>query len=363
MPPQVISNEELVASYNEFVGHYNARHAAEIAEGLPALRPSSAAFIEGASGIQNRHVVDKIGILDTTRMAPKLQEREEEDLGYQAEMGLVAAQKALQNAGKTARDVGLVIAACSNFERPYPGVGIEIQQALGAKGFAFDMNVACSSVPFAIQLAANSLQSQHGLNGVLIVTPEFYTGHLNFRDRDSHFIFGDAATALYLERAHTAKAEHRFAVIDIQLVTRFSNNIRNDGGFLRHATDQNDPWAERNLFHQQGRAVFKEIVPLVSEMILKQLASCSVAPEEVRRIWLHQANSKMNLLLAKKILGRDPSSEELPLVLHKYANTGAAGVILAFSEFQEDLKPGSWGVLSAFGAGYSAGSILLQKCE
>jgi beta-ketodecanoyl-[acyl-carrier-protein] synthase len=276
-------------------------------------------------------------------------------------MGLAAAKSALDQANKSAKDVGMLISACSNFERPYPSLAIEVQKALGIVGFAFDMNVACSSVPFAIRLAYNSLITQPELPGVLIVTPEFYTGHLNFRDRDSHFIFGDAAGALYLERSKTSKSNNIFSVKNIQLLTHFSNNIRNDGGFLRQAVNRNDPWHPRNLFSQQGRAVFKEIIPLVSEMILDQLEEENIERSSVKRVWLHQANSKMNLLLAKKILAREPSPSELPLVLNKYGNTGAAGVVLAFSESQ-NLDQGSWGVFCAFGAGYSAGSVLLQKC-
>ncbi|MEC7221050.1 MAG: 3-oxoacyl-[acyl-carrier-protein] synthase III C-terminal domain-containing protein, partial [SAR324 cluster bacterium] len=138
-------------------------------------------------------------------------------------------------------------------------------------------------------------------------------------------------------------------------------NIRNDGGFLRQAVNRTDPWHPRNLFSQQGRAVFREIVPLVSEMILNQVDEEGIRRSSLKRVWLHQANSKMNLLLAKKILEREPSHAELPLVLKNYGNTGAAGVVLAFSESQ-NLDPGSWGVFCAFGAGYSAGSVLLQKC-
>jgi beta-ketodecanoyl-[acyl-carrier-protein] synthase len=96
-------------------------------------------------------------------------------------------------------------------------------------------------------------------------------------------------------------------------------------------------------------------------MILNQLDEEGIRRSSLKRVWLHQANSKMNLLLAKKILEREPSHAELPLVLKNYGNTGAAGVVLAFSESQ-NLDPGSWGVFCAFGAGYSAGSVLLQKC-
>ncbi|MCZ7176453.1 hypothetical protein NK362_26295, partial [Salmonella enterica] len=85
----------------------------------------------------------------------------------------------------------------------------EVQEALGIQGFGFDMNVACSSATFGIQNAANSIQLGQA-RAILMVNPEVCTGHLNFRDRDSHFIFGDAATAVILERADLATSEHQF---------------------------------------------------------------------------------------------------------------------------------------------------------
>ena len=362
IPPEVIDNETLVKAYNAHVKEHNQEYSEEIAVGdKTALKTSSADFIKNASGIEERRVMEASGIVDPRRLRPELKDRNPDELSYQAEMGLAAAKNALNQANKSASDVGMLISACSNYERPYPSLAIEVQEALGITGFAFDMNVACSSVPFAIRLAYNSLITQPEIPGVLIISPEFYTGHLNFRDRDSHFIFGDAAGALYLERSETSKSNNTFFVKNIQLLTHFSNNIRNDGGFLRQAVNRTDPWHPRNLFSQHGRAVFKEIIPLVSEMILNQLEEEGVENSSVKRVWLHQANGKMNLLLAKKILAREPSPAELPLVLNKYGNTGAAGVVLAFSESQ-NLDQESWGVFCAFGAGYSAGSVLLQKC-
>ena len=272
IPSEVIDNETLVKAYNTHVEEYNREYSVEIAAGVrTALKTSSADFIKNASGIEERHVMEASGIIDPQRLRPDLEDRNPDELSYQAEMGLAAAKNALNKANKSVRDVGMLISACSNYERPYPSLAIEVQKALGINGFGFDMNVACSSVPFAIRLAYNALLTQPELPGVLIVSPEFYTGHLNFRDRDSHFIFGDAAGALYLERSETSKSSNAFSVKNIQLQTHFSNNIRNDGGFLRQAVNRTDPWHPRNLFSQQGRAVFKEIVPLVSEMILNQL--------------------------------------------------------------------------------------------
>ena len=92
-------------------------------------------------------------------MHPLLEQRGDDQPSLMAEMGLDAARKALKAAGKTAADVGAVICAASNMERAYPAVAIEIQQLLGVEGFAFDMNVACSSATFGIQAAADMVKS------------------------------------------------------------------------------------------------------------------------------------------------------------------------------------------------------------
>jgi len=152
IPPEVIDNETLVKAYNAHVEEYNQEYSAEIASGdRTALKTSSADFIKNASGIETRHVMEASGIIDPKRLRPNLEDRNPDELSYQGEMGFAAAKNALDQANKSANDVGLLISACSNYERPYPSLAIEVQKALGIDGFAFDMNVACSSVPFAIR--------------------------------------------------------------------------------------------------------------------------------------------------------------------------------------------------------------------
>ena len=115
------------------------------------------------------------------------------------------------------------------------------------------------------------------------------------------------------------------------------------------------------MFVQEGRKVFKEVVPLVSQLILKHIEDEDIEVEEIRRLWLHQANKSMNDLIGKKVLGRQPDIKEQPNILKDYANTSSAGSIIAFSQFNSDLESGDIGVLCSFGAGYSAGSIILKK--
>ncbi|MGX5220153.1 beta-ketoacyl-ACP synthase III [Pseudomonas segetis] len=359
-PANSISNDELVQSFNSYVQLFNAENAQAIARGeVEALTESNSAFIEKASGIKSRFVMNKDGILDPQRMTPRIPERSNDQWGVLCEMAVGAANEALARAGKTAADIDGVIVACSNLQRAYPAVAIEVQAALGIQGFGYDMNVACSSATFGIQAAANSVQLGQA-RAVLMVNPEICTGHLNFRDRDSHFIFGDAATAVVIERADQATSEYQFDVVSTKLLTQFSNNIRNNFGFLNRAAEEGIG-ARDKLFVQEGRKVFKDVCPMVAELIAAHLQENNLNVSDVKRFWLHQANLNMNLLIARKLLGRDAEPSEAPVILDEYANTSSAGSVIALHKHQDDLAGGSLGVLSSFGAGYSIGSVILRK--
>lgn len=358
-PPESISNEELVASFNSYVERFNAEHAAEIEAGtVDALQPSSAEFIEKASGIKARHVVSKAPVLDPQIMCPRLPERGNEELSILAEIGVAAAKEALAKAGRDAKDVDAVLCACSNLQRPYPAIAIEIQDALGIQGFGFDMNVACSSATFGIQTAADFIRAGNA-RSVLVVNPEICSGHVNWRDRDSHFIFGDVATAVLVEEKSMAPAGH-WDILGTKLKTVFSNNIRNNFGFLNRTAPETRDNADK-LFVQEGRKVFKEVVPMVADMIGQQLDRLSIPANQLRRIWLHQANTGMNRLIATKVLGHEPTPDESPTVLDVYGNTSSAGSIIAFHQNNADFAVGEIGLICSFGAGYSAGTVFVRK--
>ena len=359
-PEDSVSNEELVLAFNTYVENFNTEHAAEIEAGsVEALAPSSVEFIEKASGIKSRFVMNKSGIIDPDIMCPRLPERSNEEPSILAEMSVKATREAMQQAGIESTDIDAVLVACSNLQRPYPAIAVEVQELLGIEGFGFDMNVACSSATFGIQTGYDMIRSGSARR-VLVVNPEICTGHLNFRDRDSHFIFGDVCTAVILESDAVASAEGSFEIVDTRLITKFSNNIRNNFGFLnRTAPDTLN--AKDKLFVQEGRKVFREVVPMVAELIEKHLNDNSLAADDLRRMWLHQANRGMNDLIAKKVLGRDPSETEQPTVLDEYANTSSAGSIIAFHKHKEDFDAGELGVICSFGAGYSAGSVIVRR--
>src|SRR3546814_7562812 len=88
---------------------------------------------------------------------------------------------------------------------------------------------------------------------------------------------------------------------------------------------------------------------MVSELMVQHLGSLEIAPNSVRRFFLHQANLSMNEFIARKVLGRDPSRDEAPVILDEYAITSSAGSVIAFHKYHDDLAAGDIAVLSAFG--------------
>lgn len=359
-PEHVISNEELVEALNAYADKFNETHkqAIEAGETEPVMR-SDPDFIHKASGIRQRHVYIKDGILDIDIMRPLIAERGEDELSHQAEIALIAARDALNNAGRKAEDIDAVIVSCAYTQRAYPAIAIEVQDALGIEGFGFDMLVACSAATFALHRAWEMVTAGTA-RAVLVINPELVSPQVNYRDRDSHFIFGDVATAVVIERGDQAVSDHQYRILGTRAKTQYSSNIRSNFGYMSHAYG-GDPFAADKLFHQEGRAVFKEVCPMAAAHISGHLDEYGLKPTDVKRWWLHQANLNMNQLISKKLLGRLPDENEAPTVLDRYANTASAGSIIAFHLHNRDLQPGDRGVICSFGAGYSIGSLVVEK--
>ncbi len=348
-----------MAAFNAYADLYNTENANEIAAGKLEAKPqSSADFILAASGIERRYVLDKSGVLDPARMYPSLPPRNDDAPSIMADIGVDAARQAIEMAGINAEDIDCILCAASNHERAYPAIAVEIQSLLGAGGFAYDMNVACSSATFGIQSATDMIRAG-SVRNALVINPEICSAHLEWRDRDCHFIFGDVATATLLQRDEDATGAH-FKVRSTRLATQFSNNIRNNNGFLRRTRDQMDDRRDMQ-FMQNGRKVFKEVLPLVSKHIATHMDEEKVKAGDLKRLWLHQANKSMNDYIGKRVLGRDPEPGEQPNILQDYANTSSAGSIIAFAQNSADMAPGDIGLICSFGAGYSVGSVIVER--
>ena len=359
-PDSFITNEELVASYNAYANKFNQENARGITEGTVIEKPqSSAAFIEKASGIKSRYIYKKEGTLDIDRMMPNIPKRKEEELSDQAEMAIHAAKKAMTAANKTAQDIDVVIVACAYTQRYYPAIAIEVQGALEIEGFGFDMLVACSAATFGLHRAYEMIKAGTA-NCVMVINPELTSPQVNYKDRDSHFIFGDVSIATILEKKETATSNHCFEILSTKALTHYSNNIRSNFGFVLNANNEN-PLAAEQYFHQQGRKVFKEVCPMAAKHISTHLETHNLQTKDIKRWWLHQANINMNRLICKMLLDKEPTPKEAPIVLDEFANTASAGSLIAFNLYHQDLNSGDYGLICSFGAGYSIGSLVVRK--
>lgn len=358
LPPHTVSNAALCEAYNVWARGENARNADAIAAGrLPAILESSPEYVERAAGIRERRFVNASGVLDPARLCPDIADRPDEQLSVQAELGKAAALRALEAAGRHGEEIDLVVVGSSALQRPYPAIAIELQRAIGARGFAYDISVGCSSATFAIQAASEAIRGGTARKA-LVCAPEIPSAYANFRDRESHFILGDGAAAVVLEPL--ADARKGFEILATRALSSYSSAVRNDCGFINRcdAAHRDDP---DKLFHQDGPRVFREIVRLVPGFLRELLSSLELAAGEVSRYWLHQANGRMNEAIASRLVNGEVTTDRFPSLIGELGNTAAAGALLAFDHASADMLPGSIGVLCAFGAGYTVGAQVLRR--
>jgi len=193
------------------------------------------------------------------------------------------------------------------------------------------------------------------------VSSEICSTRLEWRDRDCHFIFGNVCTAAVIKPAEDAKGA-RFNILSMRCATQSSNNIRNNNGCLRRSRGQME--GSRDMqFVQEGRKVFKKVLPLVSAHIQAHLEEAGIQANALKCLWLYQSNKSMNGFIGRKVLGRTPTAEEQSNILQDYADTSSAGSIIVLSHFSGGLKPGDFGLICSLGAGYSVGCVIVQRSE
>ena len=358
VPTPEISNAELVASFNAYSERFNAQNADAIAAGTLEAKPlSSADFIESASGIKNRHVIEKDGILDIDEMVPRITPRSWDETSVQAEFAMKAITPALEKAGYTGADFDGIIVASSAQQRNFPALASELQGLTGCEGWSFDMTMACASALYGLNIAHTMIQSGQARR-ILVVSPEIMTSINVHSRREVHFIFGDAASAMIVEAGDATSSG--WEVLGTHTKNKFSNALRSDFGFINRSEYVADPDYEVGL-DQDGHRVFKDVVSFAPVVAAELMSRLDLAPADIHRTWLHQANIRMVDMIAKRILGRDRTPENAPAILHEYGNTSSSSVVMNFEMHSEDMAPGETGVMCAFGAGYGVGAAAVRK--
>ncbi len=358
VPSNGVSNGQLVQVFNDYVLRYNEENLPAIEAGqIPALEPTSCERIEQLSGIRHRYFVTRQGILDPEIMQPLLPTRADTRPSLSLELALPAIETALQEAGLEAGQIDLLILASTHAERAYPSLAIELQHLMGTGGIAYELHMEGASAAFAIAQAEQALRAGQARRA-LIVCPEINSAQLDFRDRESHFLFGDGAAALVLELSEEVPPGG-LELLSTRLWTRYANEIRNNFGYLNRTQPENQYLPDK-LYHQQLEPLLDNLIPWLGEIWGSYLQEAGVSAQQLSRVWLQQANVHIHRTLATVLTG-EFSAERWPLVLDRYANTGAAGALMGFHCTKSGLGPGMLGALLMFGAGYTAGAVLLRR--
>ena len=266
-----------------------------------------------------------------------------------SEMGLIAAQRALEMAGVAAADLDLIIVATSTPDFIFPSTACLIQGKLGNKGAAtFDVQAVCAGFAYALGIAEKFIRSGSHKKA-LVIGAEVFSRILDWNDRGTCVLFGDGAGAVVLEASDTpgilATAMH---------ADGSQNGILNVPGQICNGQVTGDPF-----LRMDGQAVFKFAVRVLAEVAQEVCATAGVASSEVDWLIPHQANIRIIEATGKK-LGVD--RDKVIVSVDRHGNTSAASVPLALDEAVRDgrIQRGQKVLLEGVGGGFTWGAALLE---
>jgi 3-oxoacyl-[acyl-carrier-protein] synthase-3 len=273
-----------------------------------------------------------------------------------ADMALVAARRALDDAHMTADDLDAIIMATVTPDYPMPSSACVLEDKLGARGaFSFDVAAACSGFLNALAVADCFIQMEK-IRTALVVGSDTLSRLLNWRDRGTCILFGDGAGAVVLGASDNGKG-----VLSTKLRTdgSYAKTLYVPaGGSLRPATVETVRRYEHTIT-MNGKEVFKTAVRSMEEISRQALEEAGVAVDQVALVIPHQANKRIIVALAERL---GIPMERVLVNLDRYGNTSAASVPVALDEARRSgrIKPGDIVLLNAFGAGFAWGAAVVK---
>lgn len=265
-----------------------------------------------------------------------------------ATMGATAARKAMEMAGISAEQVGMIVVATTSGSHAFPSSACMIQQMLGIKDCAaFDIAAACAGFTYALSIADQYIKSG-AVKHALVIGSDALTRTLDPEDRSTIILFGDAAGAVVLSQS----AEPGI----------ISTHLHADGkyGELLSLANPSRQTAEQHCYlAMAGNEVFKVAVTELANIVDETLTANNIEREELDWLVPHQANLRIIRATAKKLR---MSMDNVVVTLDRHGNTSAASVPTALDEAVRDgrIQPGHLILLEAFGGGFTWGSALVR---
>jgi len=269
-------------------------------------------------------------------------------------MGAKAAEEALKNAGVSAEEIDSIIFATVTPDYLFPASACLVQKSIGAKNaFAFDLSAACSGFLYALSTGGNMIESGRAKK-VLVIGADKMSSIVDYTDRTTCIIFGDAAGAVLLEAT-----EEETGIIDYVHHTDGDDECllyQPGGGSINPATNET---VDKKLHYlrQEGRAIFKKATEGMADVSLEIMERNNLSAEDVAWLVPHQANLRIIDATARRMgIGKD----KVMINIEKYGNTTAATIPLCLYDWKDKLKVGDNLVLSAFGGGLTWGAVYLN---
>lgn len=269
-----------------------------------------------------------------------------------SDMGLKAANQALDAAGVDAQDVDLVIVATTTPDKVFPSTACIIQRQLGIKKIpAFDVHAACSGFIYALDVATRFITTG-GAKNALVIGSETYSRILDWTDRSTCVLFGDGAGAVVLKASNEAGV--------------MSTHIHSDGEFeeLLHvpagiSSGYQNVQQEAAFIQMKGNEVFRKAVGTLGSIAKETLAGNSIDQDDIAWLVPHQANLRIITAAAKKL---GLPMDRVIVTVDEHANTSSASIPLALDVAVRDgrIKRGDILLFEAFGAGFTWGSALVR---
>ncbi len=271
-----------------------------------------------------------------------------------SDMGAEAVKGLLKKTNTNPDDIDLLICATVTPDMQFPATANIIADKSGIKNaFHFDMNAACSGQIYALTTAAMYIESGQ-YKKVLFVGADKMSSIVDYTDRTTCVIFGDAAGAILLE-----PTTEDVGIIDSIHLSDGSGRIhlhQKAGGSIKPASHETVD-AREHYIYQEGQAVFRFAVSKMADVSLEMMKKHNIAPEELAWLVPHQANMRIIEATARRM---GIKREQVMINIQKYGNTTSATIPLCLWEWEDQLKKGDNIILAAFGGGFTWGSIYLK---
>ena len=269
-----------------------------------------------------------------------------------SDMGIAAAEKAIEMAGIEVSDIDLIIVGTTTPDKVFPSTACIIQRRLGIKGSpAFDVQAACSGFMYALDLADRQIRTG-GATTALVIGSEALSRVVNWDDRGTAVLFGDGAGAIVL----TASEEQGILSTHIHADGEYEELLHVPAGI---AVGYDTVRHEKAFIHMKGNAVFRRAVATLGSIARETLTANGIDKHDIDWLIPHQANLRIILAAAKKL---DLSMDRVVVTVDEQANTSSASVPLALDTAVRDgrIQRGHLLLLEAFGAGFTWGSALIR---